>query len=246
MALGVVGILYGAVLAFGQTDLKRLVAYTSISHMGFVLLGIFAWNALALQGRRRSHGRARRQHRRAVHPGRPASRAHAHARHGPDGRAVGDGAAAGRGHAVLRAGVAGAAGAGQFRRRVPGAAGVLSGQHRARGRRGAGPGGGGHLCAVDRPARFPRAEPGRLAIRRPDAARDVIAGALAAAVLWIGLYPAPLLRTVGPALQQSAAASARDKSARARAGRGEGAEVRAGRRALAPQSPKRHAAEETP
>ncbi len=29
-------------LAFGQTDLKRLVAYTSISHMGFVLLGIFA------------------------------------------------------------------------------------------------------------------------------------------------------------------------------------------------------------
>ena len=34
--------IYGAVLAFGQTDLKRLVAYTSVSHMGFVLLGIFA------------------------------------------------------------------------------------------------------------------------------------------------------------------------------------------------------------
>jgi NADH-quinone oxidoreductase subunit M len=50
MALGVVGILYGAWLAFGQTDLKRLVAYTSVSHMGFVLLGIFAWNAFALQG----------------------------------------------------------------------------------------------------------------------------------------------------------------------------------------------------
>ena len=50
MALGVVGILYGAVLAFGQRDLKRLVAYTSVSHMGFVLLGVFAWNALALQG----------------------------------------------------------------------------------------------------------------------------------------------------------------------------------------------------
>ena len=33
-----------------QTDLKRLVAYTSVSHMGFVLLGIFAWNTLALQG----------------------------------------------------------------------------------------------------------------------------------------------------------------------------------------------------
>lgn len=50
MALGVVGIVYGAVVAFGQTDLKRLIAYTSISHMGFVLLGIFAWNSLALQG----------------------------------------------------------------------------------------------------------------------------------------------------------------------------------------------------
>jgi NADH-quinone oxidoreductase subunit M len=50
MALGVIGILYGAILAFAQTDLKRLVAYTSISHMGFVLLGIFAWNELALQG----------------------------------------------------------------------------------------------------------------------------------------------------------------------------------------------------
>ncbi|HAM52626.1 MAG TPA: NADH-quinone oxidoreductase subunit M, partial [Nitrospiraceae bacterium] len=50
MFLAVIGILYGALLAFAQTDLKRLVAYTSISHMGFVLLGVFAWNALALQG----------------------------------------------------------------------------------------------------------------------------------------------------------------------------------------------------
>jgi len=50
MVLAVIGILYGAVLAFAQTDLKRLVAYTSISHMGFVLLGIFALNELALQG----------------------------------------------------------------------------------------------------------------------------------------------------------------------------------------------------
>jgi NADH-quinone oxidoreductase subunit M len=50
MWLGVVGILYGALLAFSQTDLKRLVACTSISHMGFVLLGIFAWNNLALEG----------------------------------------------------------------------------------------------------------------------------------------------------------------------------------------------------
>ena len=50
MVLGVIGILYGAALAFGQTDLKRLVAYTSVSHLGFVLLGIFVGNELALQG----------------------------------------------------------------------------------------------------------------------------------------------------------------------------------------------------
>jgi NADH-quinone oxidoreductase subunit M len=50
LVLAVVGIVYGAVMAFSQTDLKRLVAYTSVSHLGFVLLGIFSWNPLALQG----------------------------------------------------------------------------------------------------------------------------------------------------------------------------------------------------
>jgi NADH-quinone oxidoreductase subunit M len=48
--LGAAGILYGAMLAFAQTDLKRLVAYSSVSHMGFVLLGAFSFNELALQG----------------------------------------------------------------------------------------------------------------------------------------------------------------------------------------------------
>jgi NADH-quinone oxidoreductase subunit M len=50
MGIAVIGILYGAILAFAQSDLKRLVAYTSVSHLGFVLLGVFAWNAFALQG----------------------------------------------------------------------------------------------------------------------------------------------------------------------------------------------------
>lgn len=50
MILSVIGIIYGAIMAFAQTDLKRLVAYTSVSHMGFVLLGISVWNELALQG----------------------------------------------------------------------------------------------------------------------------------------------------------------------------------------------------
>ena len=50
LILAVIGIVYGAVMAFAQTDLKRLVAYTSVSHLGFVLLGIFSWNSLGLQG----------------------------------------------------------------------------------------------------------------------------------------------------------------------------------------------------
>jgi NADH-quinone oxidoreductase subunit M len=50
MCLGVAGILYGAVLAFAQTDFKRLVAYSSISHLGFALLGMFAMTGIALQG----------------------------------------------------------------------------------------------------------------------------------------------------------------------------------------------------
>ena len=50
MSLAVIGILYGALLAFAQSDFKRLIAYSSIAHLGFVLLGIYAWNSQALQG----------------------------------------------------------------------------------------------------------------------------------------------------------------------------------------------------
>lgn len=50
MLLGVIGIVYGAMMAFAQTDIKRLIAYTSVSHMGFVLLGIFSFREIALQG----------------------------------------------------------------------------------------------------------------------------------------------------------------------------------------------------
>jgi NADH-quinone oxidoreductase subunit M len=42
LVLAVIGILYGAIVAIGQRDLKRLIAYTSISHFGFIVLGIFA------------------------------------------------------------------------------------------------------------------------------------------------------------------------------------------------------------
>ena len=48
--LGLIGIFYGAWCAFQQTDMKRLLAYTSISHMGFVLLALYAGNILTFQG----------------------------------------------------------------------------------------------------------------------------------------------------------------------------------------------------
>jgi NADH-quinone oxidoreductase subunit M len=48
--LSVAGILYGALVALAQTDMKRLIAYSSVSHMGYVLLGLFALNATGVQG----------------------------------------------------------------------------------------------------------------------------------------------------------------------------------------------------
>jgi NADH-quinone oxidoreductase subunit M len=50
IVLSVVAIVYGAIVSIVQTDLKRLVAYSSVSHMGFVTLGIFVFSATALQG----------------------------------------------------------------------------------------------------------------------------------------------------------------------------------------------------
>jgi NADH-quinone oxidoreductase subunit M len=48
--LAIVGIIYGAFLAMAQTDLKKLVAYSSISHLGFVMAGIFALNRQGIDG----------------------------------------------------------------------------------------------------------------------------------------------------------------------------------------------------
>ncbi len=50
MTLAAISILYCAKVAFAQHDIKRLIAYTSVSHMGFVTLGVYAWNEQALQG----------------------------------------------------------------------------------------------------------------------------------------------------------------------------------------------------
>lgn len=50
IVLAVVSILYGALLAIGQEDLMRLIAYTSVSHFGFIVLGIFAFTEVSTQG----------------------------------------------------------------------------------------------------------------------------------------------------------------------------------------------------
>jgi len=48
--LAIIGIVYGALVSMVQVDLKRLVAYTSVSHLGFVVLGIFAFHQISVQG----------------------------------------------------------------------------------------------------------------------------------------------------------------------------------------------------
>ncbi|WP_420644888.1 complex I subunit 4 family protein [Candidatus Leptofilum sp.] len=48
--LAIIGIIYGAIVSFAQKDVKKLVAYSSISHLGFVMLGIFSLNDQGIQG----------------------------------------------------------------------------------------------------------------------------------------------------------------------------------------------------
>ncbi len=50
IVLAVVSIIYGGLLAIGQQDLMRLIAYTSVSHFGFIVLGIFAFTSVSVQG----------------------------------------------------------------------------------------------------------------------------------------------------------------------------------------------------
>src|SRR5687768_17079277 len=50
ITLAIIGIIYGALVAMVQPDVKRLVAYSSVSHMGFVVLGLFSFTELGMQG----------------------------------------------------------------------------------------------------------------------------------------------------------------------------------------------------
>ncbi len=50
VTLAVIGVIYGALTALAQTDVKKLVAYSSVSHMGFIVLGLFAMNPTGIDG----------------------------------------------------------------------------------------------------------------------------------------------------------------------------------------------------
>ena len=66
ITLAVIGIVYGAIVAIGQTDVMRLIAYTSISHFGFIILGIFVMTSQGQSGLDAVHGQPRHLDRRAV------------------------------------------------------------------------------------------------------------------------------------------------------------------------------------
>ena len=129
VVLGVVSVLYGAVVTLRQTDLKRLIAYSSVSHMGLVLLGLGSVAAVggALNRRRLDRGgdaavHARHHHGAAVRVGGHTVRKDTHAPHSRLGRAGQPDADCGRGVPAGRRGVAGAAGAERVR---IGVAGIL-------------------------------------------------------------------------------------------------------------------------
>ena len=70
VTLGVIGIIYGAIVATMQKDLKRLVAYSSVAHLGFIVLGTFAITTQGLQGGADPERQPRPVHRRPLPPGR--------------------------------------------------------------------------------------------------------------------------------------------------------------------------------
>jgi NADH-quinone oxidoreductase subunit M len=199
----VIGILYGALLAFGQRDLKRLVAYTSVSHMGFVLLGIFAWNATALNGVVAvmvAHGVSTGAL--FILVGQLYERVHTHDMNRMGG--LWETAPRLGGFTLFFAlaslGLPGTANfVGEFL--------VLLGTYRVNIALAAVAALGlvaaviYALWIVQRVFHGPNRERWRFSDLTPR--ETAIAAVLVAAVLWLGLYPAPLLRTVGPTLQQS-------------------------------------------
>ena len=115
MTVAVIGIIYGAIVAGMQTDLKRLIAYSSIAHMGFIVLGIFSLTIIGLNG-----GVIQMLNHPGVVPaGRLYLRAAPHPGHERAERSAGQGAHVGRVLHARDAQLGGSARAERFRRRVP-------------------------------------------------------------------------------------------------------------------------------
>ena len=84
VTLSIIGIVYGALCAMAQQDWKRLVAYSSVSHMAMVMLGMFALNPGGHHGQHRPAAQPRHFDRRALPARRHRLRAPAHARRSPN------------------------------------------------------------------------------------------------------------------------------------------------------------------
>ena len=80
MVLALIGIIYGALVAMVQPNMKKLIAYSSISHLGFVVLGIFSFTQAGLDGASVRHAGSRHLDRRIVHAFRHSLRAAPHLR----------------------------------------------------------------------------------------------------------------------------------------------------------------------
>ncbi len=78
--IGTINIVYGAMCAMAQTDYKKLIAYSSISHMGYVMLGMAAFTDGGDQRRGAADVQSRNDHRDALHPGRRDLRSRASSR----------------------------------------------------------------------------------------------------------------------------------------------------------------------
>ena len=96
--LSVIAIVYTSLVAFRQTDIKKLIAYSSVAHMGFVTMGIFSGNAAGRAGRDLPDAQPRGDLRRALPLRRRGLRPHAH----PRDRLL---RRAGQPHALVRGGL---------------------------------------------------------------------------------------------------------------------------------------------
>ena len=194
IALSLIAVAYIGLVALVQTDMKRLIAYSSISHMGFVTLGFFIFNAYGVEGalvQMISHGFVSAAHvplrRRDVRP-------HALARHRRLRRGGEHHAEVRRADDAVRHGQLRPAGDQRLRRRVHGDHGRDEGELLARLRRRHHAGLRRRLHAVDVQARDLRRR-WRTSMSRElkdlNPRELVVLGALAAAVLFMGIYPLP-------------------------------------------------------